>query len=223
MAVTLAVRGGQINIPDWIDSHDAYLRWLKTADIPDDIPVGFVNNRVWIEPMPERAFSHNRIKTAVAETLGPLIRGQKLGVYFGDGMLFTSKEFKFTTAPDGMFVSKATADAGRVWLTGAKEGEEDTQLLGAPDLVVEVICDGSEFKDSEWLMARYWNTGVIEYWVIDGRNKRVRFTIHSRGPKGFVAVRKSGGWVRSSVLGKQFRFSPSEKMLGKLDYQLDVR
>lgn len=223
MAVTLAVRGGQIDIPDWIDSHDAFLRWLKKADIPDDFPVGFVNNRVWVEPMAERAFSHNRIKTAVAETLGPLIRGQKLGVYFGDGMLFTSKEFKFTTAPDGMFVSKATADAGRVWLTGAKEGEEDTQLLGSPDLIVEVVSDGSEFKDTEWLMSGYWNAGVREYWLIDGRKEPVRFTIYRRGPKGFVAVRRSEGWARSPVLDRSFRFTHAEALLGKQDYQLEVR
>jgi hypothetical protein len=81
----------------------------------------------------------------------------------------------------------------------------------------------SEFKDTEWLMSGYWNAGVGEYWVIDGRQGPVRFSVYRRGPKGFVAVRKSGGWVRSTVFGKLFRFTPSEKLLGKQDYQLDVR
>jgi Uma2 family endonuclease len=221
--ITLAVQGGEIHIPGWVVDHPSFLRWLRTADIPDGVVVGFLAGDVWVDVMPERAFAHNRIKTAVAETLGPLIRQEKLGVYFGDGMLFTSKKAEFTTAPDGIFVSKATDEAGRVWLTGAKEGEEDTQLHGAPDLVIEVVSDGSEFKDAEWLMSRYWDAGVREYWLIDGRKVPVRFTIYRRGPKGFVAVRKSGGWVRSPVLGKSFRFAPSEKLLGKQDYQLEVR
>ncbi|HET6573938.1 MAG TPA: Uma2 family endonuclease, partial [Fimbriiglobus sp.] len=142
---------------------------------------------------------------------------------FGDGMLFTSEEAEFTTAPDGMFISNATMAASRIRLAGAKEREEDTQLLGSPDLVIEVVSDGSEFKDTEWLMAGYWNAGVTEYWLIDARKAPVRFTTYRRGPKGFVAVRKSGGWVRSPVLGKMFRLTPTEKLLGKQDYQLDVR
>ncbi|HET6575991.1 MAG TPA: hypothetical protein VFG68_20490, partial [Fimbriiglobus sp.] len=126
--ITLMVERGRIHIPDWVVDHPSFLRWLRTADIPDGVVVGFLNGDVWVDVMPERAFAHNRIKTAVAETLGPLIRGQQLGVYFGDGMLFTSEEAEFTTAPDGMFISNATMAASRIRLAGAKEREEDTQL-----------------------------------------------------------------------------------------------
>ncbi len=221
--ITLALQGGTIHIPGWVVDHTSFLRWLRTADIPDGAVVGFLNGDVWVDTMPERAFAHNRIKTIVAGALNALVMKEELGVYFGDGMLFTSKEAEFTTAPDGMFVSKATIEAGRVWLVGAKEGEEDTQLLGSPDLVIEVVSDGSEFKDAEWLMSRYWDAGVNEYWLIDGRKGPIRFTIHRRGLKGFAAVRKSEGWARSSVLGKSFRFTPGEKLLGKQDYRLDIR
>lgn len=221
--ITLAVEGGKIHIPEWVVGHPSFLRWLRTTDIPEGVVVGFLNGDVWVDVMPERAFAHNRIKTAVAATLGRLVQQGKLGVYFGDGMLFTSEEAGFTTSPDGMFISKATIAGGGIRLTGAKEGEEDTQLLGSPDLVIEVVSDGSEFKDTEWLMAGYWNAGVTEYWLIDARKAPVRFTTYRRGAKGFVAVRKSGGWVRSPVIGRAFRLTPTEKLLGRQDYLLDVR
>lgn len=221
--ITLALAGGKLHIPGWVIDHASFLRWLRTADIPEGVPVGFLNGDVWVDVMPERAFAHNRIKTAVAATLDSLVAAEKLGAYFGDGMLFTSKEAGFTTAPDGLFVSNTMMEAGRVWLTGAKEGEEDTQLHGTPDLVIEVVSDGSEFKDTEWLMSGYWNAGVGEYWLIDARKEPLRFAVHRRGPKGFVAVRKSSSWVRSPLLGKSFRFTPSAKLLGKQDYRLEVR
>jgi Uma2 family endonuclease len=138
-------------------------------------------------------------------------------------MLFSSMDGEFTTAPDGLFVSKATMATGKVKLAGAKEGEEDTQLFGAPDLVIEVVSDGSQFKDTEWLMSAYWDSGVGEYWLIDARKGPIRFTIYRRGSKGFVPVRKSEGWVRSPVFGKSFRFVPTEKLFGKQDYSLEVR
>jgi Uma2 family endonuclease len=222
-SITLRVSGGEVHIPGWVTDHNSFLRWLRTADIPDDIPVGFVNGDVWVEVMPERAFAHNRIKTAVAAVLRPLVRSEKLGIYVGDGMLFSSLEAGFTTAPDGMFVSKESIAAGRVRLTGAKEGEEDTKLIGYPDLTIEVVSDGSEVKDTEWLMSGYWNAGVTEYWVIDARKGTVRFTINRRGPKGYTAVKKSGGWVLSPVLGQAFRFVPGEMAFGRRDYEFETR
>ena len=221
--ITVAVTGGEVHIPGWIDGHDAFLRWLRSADIPDHVRVGYVNGRCWVDAMAERAIAHNRVKTIVAGTVDGVVRDGKLGVYFGDGMLFTSKVGKFSTYPDGMFISNDAVSAGRVWLAGAKEGEEDTQLLGTPDLVIEVVSDGSEDKDTEWLMSGYWNAGVSEYWLIDARRGPLRFTIYRRRPKGFVAVRKADGWARSPSLGKAFRFAPGTKVFGKQDYVLDAR
>jgi hypothetical protein len=72
--ITLAVEGGKIHIPGWVVDHPNFLRWLRTADIPDGVVVGFLYGDVWVDVMPVRAFAHNRIKTAVAATLSRLVQ-----------------------------------------------------------------------------------------------------------------------------------------------------
>jgi hypothetical protein len=58
---------------------------------------------------------------------------------------------------------------------------------------------------------------------VDARKEPITFAIHRRGPKGFVAVRKSGGWLASPTLGKSFRFAETDGSFGKKDYTLEVR
>lgn len=220
--LVLGLSSGNFRVPTWIATHDQYLKWIDTADLPEDVRVCFVMGQLWVDAMPERAFAHNRLKTLVAETLGPLIRKERLGVYFGDGMLFTSLDGEFTTAPDGMFVSNGAIASGRVTLTGGTPEEEDTRLIGSPDLVIEVVSRGSEDKDLAWAMSAYWNAGVDEYWVIDGQRGSIRFAIHRRRAKGFVAARKVDGWLRSDVLGRSFRFQPAGMVMGRREYELEV-
>lgn len=214
---------GEIHVPTWVVDHSSFLKWLRSGAVPEDVRVGFINNEVWVETMPERAFAHNQIKSLLPEVLNPIARENRSGVFFGDGMTFTSEEGGFTTVPDGIFVCRKTIDEGRVQLTGGKRSNHDTELTGKPDLVVEVVSDSSEFKDTEWLLANYWNAEVSEYWLIDGREEPLRFTIYRRGEKGFVAVRRSEGWSRSPTLGRAFRFVEGPEEMGFATYRFEVR
>lgn len=215
--------GGKLRIPVWVADHLHFLKWLRSGEVPEEARVEYIRGEVWVDPMPERAYAHNRIKTLIASVLHPLIRSQKLGAYFGDGMTFTSETEQFTTVPDGIFVSCSAMETGRVRLTGGKRGHRDTELVGVPDLVVEVVIDSSADEDTEWLMAKYWAAGIPEYWVIDGRSAPLRFSILRRAAKGYAAVRKSDGWVKSAVLGQSFRFVPGEKQFGHPTYDFEVR
>lgn len=220
---TIMLRGPTaFHIPSGLDTHQKFLDWLASADVPEEARVGYINGDVWVDTMSERAFAHNRIKTVVARVVDQLVASERLGVYFGDGMMYSAEHAEFTAVPDGIFVSRATMDAGQVELRGAKRGENDTRLVGVPDLTVEVVSDHSAWKDTEWLMAGYWNAGVSEYWVIDARRAEPRFTIHRRGSKGYTAVRPAAGWLKSPVLGRSFRFVAGEVLLGKQEYQLEV-
>lgn len=223
MGIMLGVSTGTFEVPESFPDHSAYLRWLAVTDVPEEVRVGYINGQVWAEAMAERALVHNRIKMAIGETIGPIVRREDLGLYFGDGMLFTSTVAKFSTYPDGMFVSNESIESRRVTLAGAKPDEEDTRLVGSPDLVVEVVSDSSEDKDTEWLMAGYWNAGVGEYWLVDARKEPLRFTILRRGRKEFVAVRKAGGWLDSPTLGRGFRFVAGKVVFGRPVYALEVR
>ena len=219
---TLMLQTTAFHIPHGLDTHRKFLEWLSATDVPEEVRVSFLNGEVWVDAMSERAFAHNRIKTVVARVVDQLVTSERLGVYFGDGMMYSAEHADFTAVPDGIFISRATMDAGRVELRGAKRGENDTRLVGVPDLTVEVVSDHSAWKDTEWLMAGYWNAGVREYWLIDARRSQLKFAIHRRTAKGYSAARPADGWLKSPVFGRSFRFVTGEVMLGKQEYQLEV-
>jgi Uma2 family endonuclease len=222
--VYLGTSIGSLEIPAWIVDHASFLRWLRSGAIPDDARVSYINGRVWVETMAERAYAHNRLKTAVSAVLLPLVEDNQLGEFFGDGMTFTSVAGGITTVPDGVFASQASIDARRVELRGGEESEQDTELVGTPDLVIEVVSPSSVDKDTEWLMSRYHDAGIGEYWLVDGRGDPLRFTIYRRGPKGYVAVRRSDGWLRSPTFGRSFRFvSAGARMGGHPAYRFEMR
>ncbi len=221
--MNIALPGGGVRIPQGITTHAAFLNWLRSDDAPDDIPVGWVMDEVWVELMAERAFAHNKVKTAVAHVLYGLIEGKNLGLYFGDGMAYTNEAEQFTSVPDGMFVSREAIDAGRVRLTGGEQGHGDTELVGVPDLVIEVVSPSSVDKDTAWLLAKYWAAGIPEYWVIDGQTSPLKFTIYRHCPGEYKVVRKTGGWARSAVLDRSFRFVPGEKAMGHPTYKFEMR
>lgn len=223
MAAGVSVQFGTIVVPPWIVDHPSFLRWLRSGDVPDEARVCYINGIVWVDPMSERAFSHNKVKTDVARVVSGLVEAEGLGVYFGDGMTYTNGPEQFTSVPDGMFVSHAGMDGRRVWLTGGEHGHQDTELVGVPDLVIEVVSPTSVDKDTAWLPAKYWAAGVPEYWLIDAREGSPKFTIFRHRADGYAAVRKAGGWLKSPVLGRSFRFTPGDALMGRPTYRFEVR
>jgi Uma2 family endonuclease len=223
MATIVMPEGSVVQIPRWVIDHASFLKWVRSGEVPEDVRLGFIRGDVWIENMPERATAHNRIKTAVSRVVDGLVVRNKLGIFFGDGMMYTSESEGFSCCPDGMFASRATIDAKRVWLTGSKRSGEETELVGTPDLMIEVVSHSSELKDTEWYMTWYWNAGIPEYWVIDGRVGPPDWTVYRRGPRGYRPVRPSDGWTKSKSLGHAYRFVPAEKILGKQTYDFEYR
>ena len=221
--MTVVTSAGRLFVPAGALDHRSFLKWLRSGAVPEEARVAFIRDQVWIDSMPERAYAHNQIKTLVASVLMPLIRSGKLGVYFGDGMTFTSESEGFTTVPDGMFVSQASIDEKRVRLSGGKRGLRDTELVGTPDLIIEVVSDTSVDEDTAWCMSKYSDAGIPEYWVIDARSEPIRFAIHRWTSKGYAAVRRFEGWSKSSVLDYSFRFVPGESQLGHRTYDFEHR
>jgi len=219
----IQTREGRVRVPEGIVNHKAFLKWIRSGAVPEDVRVGYIRDDVWIETMPERGIAHNRIKTAVARVVDGLVVRNQLGVFFGDGMMYTSESQGFSCLPDGLFASRATIDAGRVWLAGSKKSDEETELVGTPDLTIEVVSLSSEVKDTEWYMTWYWNAGIAEYWVIDARAGKPEWKLFHRGPRGYRPVRQTNGWLASSVLGYSFRFIPGDKLFGKQTYDFEYR
>lgn len=216
---------GSIHIPDGVKTVAAFCRWVDAADLPEKLPVHLLRDDVWVDVSMEEMFSHNRIKTALGIALGRLIEDADLGMYATDGMALANEAANIVTEPDAMFISNAAVESGRVQFSGGrKRGAVATRVVGTPDLVVEIVSPSSEDKDTAWLMSAYHNAEVPEYWLIDARDEDgVRFTIYRRGPKGYVAVRRAGGWARSPVLGREFRLVLDHGATGHPRYTLEVR
>lgn len=46
-------------------------------------------------------------------------------------------------------------------------------IYGAPDLCIEVVSDSSRKRDYGLKMQKYMNAGVREYWIVDGKRKKI--------------------------------------------------
>jgi Uma2 family endonuclease len=85
-------------------------------------------------------------------------------------------------------------------------GPISSELIGSPDMVLEVVSTSSVQKDTVILPELYWKAGVREHWLVDPRGEEVIFDIFKRGEKGFERV-KGRGWLKSAVFGKSFRLT----------------
>ena len=221
--MTVLTNDGPVAVPAWVVDHASFLTWIRSGVVPEGPRVMYIRDQVVVDTMSERAFAHNRVKCEIGSVLKPLAQREKLGTFFGDGMLWTTN-LNFSTIPDGMFVRRETVTSGRVELVGSDTGEHETELVGSPDLIIEVVSHHSADDDTEWLMSKYYDAGVEEYWLIDARRQPLRFTIYRRKANGFVPVRKAGGWVKSPVLGRSFQFVETEDAaFRRVDYRLEVR
>lgn len=219
MTLVLQNEEQAVRIPEWVRDLDSFRKWARSDDFPIRGWYGHLNGELWADPSMER-LAHNKLKTEFAAVLSSIIRQSRLGQFLGDRMLLTHVEAQLSTEPDGMLVSRQSIQSGRVRLD---QGEDSTEIEGAPDMVLEVISPSSRQKDRIVLRDLYWRAGVIEYWLAEAGRDELTFEILKRGPRGFVAVRKHEGWLKSVLFGKCFRLTRELDALGQCDYTLQVR
>ena len=222
MSIVMTQTHGQIEIPVWVNDLASFRKWVHSGVLPEKLKVHYLNGQVWVDISMEELNSHNRVKQALYMALGRLIEEGDLGNVICDGMRYTSVEGDFSTEMDAAFVSHATLAAERVWFESGKRGKA-TEMVGTPDLVVEIISRTSVDKDEEWLFSQYWYAGIPEYWVIDARGDEIAFDIYKRTAKGFTAVRKTDGWAKSMALGKEFLLTRREPQNAIVTYALESR
>ena len=160
-----------------------------------------------------------RSKVESLITLTLLADEGDLGEYVYDRMRLIHHELTFSpTEPDGMFFFHKTRQSGKVQLT---EGEDSLEIVGTPDMTLEVVSNTSAKKDLVLLMDLYWQAGYFRYWVID--SPAPTLDIYRHGPRKYVLVRKQGDWSKSTVFGQSFRFVTEEGKHDNLIYRLEMR
>ena len=181
---------GSIEIPVWVHDLSSFRRWIDLDELPEKLPVHFLNGEVWMDFSMEEFFSHNRMKTALGITLAAFIEGNDFGTYVSDGMRYTSESVGFSTEPDAFYISHETLERGDVEFRAGSRGKA-TELVGTPDLVIEVVSPSTVEKDVDWLMENYFDAGIPEYWLIDARESTIQFDVFKPSTKSYTATKKT--------------------------------
>ena len=113
---------------------------------------------------------------------------------------------------------------GRFWGDGIEDAEESLEVVGVPDMVLEVISRSSFKKDTVVLRKLYARAGVREYWVADSRAHHFSFEIlHRRGAGYASAAADRGGWVESRVFGRAFRLLRETDPVGMPEFRFEMK
>jgi Uma2 family endonuclease len=209
----------QLTFPESVDDLESFRHWVTSDEFPEKARVSYLDGKFWVD-LPMERVGHNLCKKTITNVLSSLIASEDRGLDFTDGMLLSNVEVGLSTQPDFMFIASETLDSGRVTILS---GDESLEVIGSPDMTLEVISPTSIEKDTVQLRRLYWEAGVKEYWLVDSREKSFSFDILRRGPSKFLVTRKHQGWAKSQVFGREFKLSKETAKYGVSKFVLGMR
>ena len=212
-----------ILVPEWVSDLSSFIRWTESSDFPESGRITFLHGVVWVDVSMEQLFIHGRLKVRITHTLETIVTAMALGYVFSDRTRLHNSDADLSIEPDVLFVSFDAVRNQRVVLNeGAEEGF--TSIEGTPELIVEIVSDSSVQKDTVELREAYFDSGVSEFWLVDARKEQLSFEILKRGNRGFTSTRpRSGGWIKSAVLGQSFRITKAVDPIGNPQFTLEHR
>ena len=213
----------QVEVPLDVDTLDAFRTWAHSTAFPKRGRIDFVNGSIEVDMSPEDLHCHGLVKSEIVIVVGRRVRDLNLGQLYIDRARVVSPPAGLSTEPDLAFISRQSLNTGRVTLVPKAGGQPDRyiEVEGGPDLVVEILSDSSEKKDTERLPTAYYQAGVIEYWIVDAQQPEVRFEIYCRGDDAFEpASPDTAGFTRSSVLDCAYRLHRGRDADGRLEFRL---
>lgn len=213
-----------VSVPDQATANiNSFREWAGDNDLPEKARVFFHRGEVWVYMGKEQLYTRVLLKTEIVSVLYQLAKRNRIGDMFSDGVLLTNERADLSGNPDAVFVSKSAIEAGRVELIEGKDGGL-VELLGSPDMVLEVVSTKSVKKDNRTLFEAYHEAGIEEYWLVDARGASVEFAIYKHSAKKNVATKvQPGGWQRTNVFGKSFRVSRGIGATGNPSFTHEVK
>jgi len=132
----------RIQVPERVFDLDGYRAWVKSEECPEGVRTSYVGGEVLIEMSPEGLERHNKVKTAITAAVAAFVQDRDLGEVYSDRTLVTNEAAGLSGEPDLTFVSWAPFDDRRVDLVAQAGASQDyVELVGSPDLVVEIVSD----------------------------------------------------------------------------------
>jgi Uma2 family endonuclease len=195
--------------------------WVTSESFPEKWRASFFKGEILLEMSPEETETHNKVKAAVQTAIWNLNRKIRLGTLYVDGVQLSNKAADLSTEPDATFATRASLRTGRVRRVQRKgRAGEYTELLGSPDLVVEVVSRSSYKKDTKELPVLYFRAGIPEYWLIDALGEEIDFKLLRRGARGYTAVEPQRGWLTSPLFDRSFKLIRDRDEDGDWQYEL---
>lgn len=222
MAAGAIVFEGRVRIPADVFDLDKFRRWAHSREFPERGRISFLAGEIDVDMSPEDIETHNKLKTDLTAALVARVRQQDLGDLLGDGAFLVNVEAHLATEPDMMFCSWDALGSGRVryaeWVKGSNRLVE---VIGAPDLVVEIVSRHSVRKDTKLLPKQYFAAGIREFWLIDARGPAIDFQLLVRGKSSFVPAKPDAdGYRRSEVMNRRFLLARDRNPVGGFRYTL---
>jgi Uma2 family endonuclease len=167
--------------------------------LPEDKRCEILDGDFCVVPAPNT--KHQRISLNLEVALFLHVKSKNLGkVFHAPCDVILSQED--IVQPDILFIRKE-----RQGIIG------EFNIQGAPDLIIEILCQDTREKDIKAKRKIYARFGVQEYWMVDPDAESVEVLVWSE--LGFISVRSYGRWNRlSSALLPDLRL-PLSTLFGK--------
>jgi Uma2 family endonuclease len=211
-------------LPRNATTHAGFRRWITSLEFPEKVSPTFVDGEIWLSMSPESLETHNKVKGEFTSALLRLIRDRDAGEGYCDRALFSNLPAKVSTEPDFLFVSWATSEQGRVTLGRRVERQEEfIEIVGTPDMVLEILSDSSVRKDRVRLKDAYEHARIPEYWLVDARSAEISFEILTLQDGAYRASAPAHEAQTSRVFGATFALRRARNRLGRFTYTLEIR
>lgn len=197
--------------------------WYARDDFPEDGRICYLGGEIFIDMGHERISSHVALKGDLTMALVELARQLDVGRFLTDGCRIVNEDAELSSEPDGVYITWAAVAEGRVKLQASRDGADVSELVGTPDIVIEIVSPSSVRKDKTVLPELYFRAGIPEYWLFDARKDELSFEILARGAKGYEAVPDREGWLASRVLDREVRLERTQDPIGLWQYRLLAR
>jgi len=210
-------------LPRGARTHAGFRRWITSPTFPEQVSTTFVDAEIWLSMSPESLETHNKVLVEFTSALARHVKDRDLGEVYAERALFSNVPARVSTEPDFLFVSWRASETGRVTLSRRKQRREEfIEIVGTPDMVLEVLSDSSLSKDRVRLKAAYESARIPEYWMVDARGDEISFEILTLDGDTY---RPSGPRDRaqtSGVLGARFQLRRARNRVGRFSYTLMI-
>lgn len=222
---TAVILDDRTRIPVEVHTLAGFRAWVRSEGFPEATRIDFLGGDVEVEMAPEDLYTHGAAKTEIAAELQLRVGRSGAGVVFVDRARVTVPDAGLSVEPDVAVVFWESLQSGRIREIPSASGVPGrfVEVEGPPDLVVEVISDGSEHKDRERLPARYARAGVPELWLVDARGDSPTLEILTLEAGSYRTVPSADGWVSSPRLEATFRLTRSSPGGHRWTYRLESR